>query len=67
MSSEVISSFSTINSGCAADNSEACLSVSVVAITLWPRSAKAMLAPRPKPEPAPVIRTVLPMVTLREG
>ena len=55
----VMSTRSTCSWGASAARATACSSVSVVAITWCPRSARARAANLPKPDPAPVIRTVL--------
>ena len=57
----VISIFTTVRYGAAFFRSVACCSFSTAAITLWPRLASSMAAPRPKPLPAPVISTVFGM------
>jgi hypothetical protein len=59
----VMSSFATVRFGSALRSSAACASFSTVAITLWPRPASMLAAMRPKPVPAPVMRTVLGMVS----
>src|SRR5690242_20086172 len=63
-SDEVISTFSTVSCGASVRSASACSSVSVVAMTLCPRSARASAAPFPNPEPAPVINTVFVMMGL---
>jgi hypothetical protein len=62
-SGDVMSSFSTVSSGASLRRAADWSSVSVVAMTRWPRAANATLAPLPNPEPAPVINTVF--VTMR--
>src|SRR3954462_12991820 len=55
----VMSIFTTPSLGAAFFSSAACRSFSTAAITLWPRLASSIAAPRPKPLPAPVMSTVL--------
>ena len=62
-SADVMSSFSTVSCGASARSAAAWSSVSVVAMTVWPRAAKARLAPFPNPDPAPVIITVFATLT----
>src|SRR3990172_4071378 len=57
----VMSSLATVSSGWTAESSAACRPVSTVAMTRWPRAASWTAASRPKPLPAPVIRTVFDM------
>src|SRR5687768_9012213 len=54
-----MSSLATVSFGSALRRSAACSSFSTVATTLWPRLASMPAAMRPKPLPAPVIRTIL--------